>query len=323
MILTVVPNPSLDKTTVVAGFQLGQTFRVPRPLGLAGGKGFNVARALRALGEVPLVVGPVGGHTGRAILDLAASEGLACAPVWIAGETRTCLTIVDPSTSRITEIYEHGPALGEDDWRAVITQATMQLQTATHMVLSGSYPPGTPPTSLRELVAEAGAARIPALLDTYGPHLAAALESEPTLVKINQHEAASMVGYRIEDATTAAGAALALQGRGAQAVVITLGRQGAVGVDATGRAFGWSAPELPGLYPIGSGDALFGGVIAGLARGESLREAVRLGVAVGAANTLQIGAGIFDPAQVEALLGEVRPLSGLGAAGHDAAATAG
>src|SRR3954452_10899590 len=122
MILTVVPNPSLDKTAIVANFEPGHTFRVPSVLGMAGGKGLNFARALQTLGGQPLVIGPFGGHIGQAILELAAAEQIACDPMMVDGETRTCLTIVDPATRRLTELYEAGPTLRSADWERLVDQ---------------------------------------------------------------------------------------------------------------------------------------------------------------------------------------------------------
>jgi 1-phosphofructokinase family hexose kinase len=277
-------------------------------LALAGGKGFNFARAIRTLGLQPLVVGPLGGYTGRTLLDLAVAEGFRCEAVMIEGETRTCLTVVDTENARITEIYEAGPALSATDWAQLLEAAAPYVAQATAAVVGGSCPPGAPPGAVREIVELAHAASIPAMLDTYGSQLDHALEARPDLVKINADEAAGTLGHPIEGVPAAVEAATELQDRGAQAVVITLGKQGAAGVDGSGTRFGWAAPQVPGVYPTGSGDSFFGGLVAGLTLGQTLAEAVRLGIAVGSANTLQPGAGVFDPSQIERLLDEVQPL---------------
>jgi fructose-1-phosphate kinase PfkB-like protein len=94
-----------------------------------------------------------------------------------------------------------------------------------------------------------------------------------------------------------------------KAVVITLGKDGAVGVDVTGHSFGWIAPNIPSVSAVGSGDSFLAGIIVGLVKGQSLENAVRLGIATGAANTLQIGAAKFELSQVEAMLNIVQPLS--------------
>jgi tagatose 6-phosphate kinase len=308
MILVVVPNPSLDKTVVIEGFATGKTFRVAQTLALAGGKGFNVARTLHAFGYSPLVLGPGGGYTGELMRERAAREGLRWQMTPIAGETRTCLTVVEPRNGEVTEIYEQGPAIMLADWEQMVEAAEAALPEMQWMVVSGSCPPGTPPDGIRRLVDAASAAGVPTLLDTYGEQLARTLPARPQLVKINQHEAAGLLGRPVEDAKAARQAARELREKGARSALITLGKQGAAGVDDQGEAFGWTAPPVPGIYSIGSGDALFGGLVAGLAQGAGLQEATRAGVATGAANTLRPGAGIFERSDYESLVEEVQPL---------------
>lgn len=309
MILAVTPNPSLDRTAIIPDFALGQTFRVSRTLVLAGGKGFNFARALKCLGKAALVVCPLGGHMGQALLERAEAEGLACDPLWIAGETRTGLTILDPQAHQITELYESGPTLNPGDWNQLMIRIRHHASAIAWMAVCGSFPPGVHETELRDLVEEANAAGIPILVDAYGPQLAHALSVHPTLVKINHHEAADLLTRPIETPATALDAAAEMQARGARAVVITLGAQGAVGIDSVGQMFGWSAPKVQSVFPVGSGDSFLAGVMAGLSRYQSLKEATRLGVAAGAANTLRIGAGVFERTQAEALLNEISELS--------------
>ena len=112
----------------------------------------------------------------------------------------------------------------------------------------------------------------------------------------------------VETAVQALEAALELQQRGVREIVITLGKEGAVGLTADGQRFGWAAPEVPVVCPTGSGDSLFAGIVAGLAQGQCLPEAVRQGVAAGAANTLQLGAGRLERQQVQVLWPMVRAL---------------
>ncbi len=308
MIIAFIGHPALDKTAVIPGYAIGRTFRVNDVLRLAGGKGFNFARALHNLGGEPLVIGPLAGHTGRLVQALAEAEGIATDPAWIDGETRTCMTVVDPATGAITEVYENGPPLpGPDDWRRVVERVRQAAPRASALAVSGGFLPGAPSSALREVVSIAAEAGMPAWLDTYGQQLANAIDLRPALVKINQHEAGDLVGRDVNDADGAVEAARDLRRRGARAAVITLGKLGAAGVDESGAAFAWAAPQAGGLFPIGSGDSLFGGIAWALERGQPLKEAVKLGVAVGAANTLQAGTAIFTREQVERMLGETLP----------------
>jgi 1-phosphofructokinase family hexose kinase len=311
MILIVNLNPALDKTVVTPGFTPGQTARVTEPRLQAGGKGFNVARALRTLGPLgrSLVVGHFAGHTGRLVQDLAQTEGLACDGVWVAGETRTCLSIIDPAAGLVTDLNEAGPTLPPNGWPRLMEKIKGLLPKTAWLLACGSTAPGTPENGLAHLVQQAAEADIPVILDTYGPKLAQALAARPFLVKINAHEAADLLNQPVDTPAAALAAAAAIQQRGAANVLITLGAAGAVGCDQPGHNFSWAAPVVPGVSPVGSGDSLLAGVVTGLAAGGSLAQAARLGIAAGAANTLQVGAGNFTMAQVQHLLTEVTPLA--------------
>jgi 1-phosphofructokinase family hexose kinase len=309
MILTIVPNPALDKTIVLPDFAVGRTYRATEVITLAGGKGFNFARALRTLGQQSLVVAPIGGHAGQRLLELAAHEAQACDSLAVKAELRTCLTIIDPANdNRLTEVYEQGVPLEAGEWEDLVELAASHFAQATFLAVCGSFPPGVPEDGLHNLSQRAREARLPVLLDTHGPQLISALETGPALLKINQFEAGESVGRPIATTAQALAAAADLQQLGAREVVITLGKAGAVGLTADGKAFGWSTPEVAALSPIGSGDSMFAGIAASLASGQGLPEAVRMGVAAGAANTLSIGAGRLERRQVEMLYQAIRPL---------------
>jgi 1-phosphofructokinase family hexose kinase len=309
MIVTVVPNPSLDKTVLVSDFAAGQIYRPSAVMTLAGGKGFNFARALRTLGQQCLTIGPVGGYMGQYLLALAAQEGLPCDCLEVQTEVRTCLTIIDQTAdNRLTELYERGVPLDESVWERLLARVASHFSEATFLAVCGSFPPGVPQSGLSDLVSQAQSAHVPVLLDTHGTQLAGVLELGAALLKVNQYEAGEMLGCAIETPEQAVTAALNLQKRGVREVVITLGKVGAVGVTSDSYPFGWQAPTVEAISPTGSGDCLFAGIAAGLSHGKPLPEAVRLGIAAGAANTLQPGAGRLELEQVQRLIQLVQPL---------------
>ena len=102
MIVTVTANAALDRTLTVPGFQIGYRHRSSDVLALAGGKGINVARALKLL-EVPVVAtGLAGGRTGTRIVEELTAEAILNDFVRIDGESRTSTAIVDPTGSSYT-----------------------------------------------------------------------------------------------------------------------------------------------------------------------------------------------------------------------------
>ncbi len=130
------------------------------------------------------------------------------------------------------------------------------------------------------------------------------LAERPTVVKVNASEAAGASGLDVTDAPSAARAARALRLLGAGAVVVTLGTAGAVVVD-DGGAWRLVPPDLVGPYPVGSGDAVLAGLAVAIARGDSLADAARLGLAAGIANAQVPGAGELDPSAIAAILAGV------------------
>jgi fructose-1-phosphate kinase PfkB-like protein len=147
----------------------------------------------------------------------------------------------------------------------------------------------------------ATAAGVPVLADVYGPALAALLRERPALVKVNGAEAGEAAGLTVAGATDALDAAGWIRDAGAGQVVVTLGRAGAVALDADGAAIQVPPPATLGRYPVGSGDAFLGGLAVGLVGGASLGGALRLASAAAAANAVMPGAGDLDPATLERL----------------------
>ncbi|NTU80991.1 MAG: 1-phosphofructokinase family hexose kinase [Chloroflexales bacterium] len=305
MLLIITPNPSLDRTMVFRDLRLGGVHRTDEVIVAAGGKGLNVARAARVLGQAALVCGPLGGHTGEHVAHLAAEEGLLCR--WTShgsGETRTCVLVVDPEAGDATALNEVGPALGPRPWSAFAAGVLDASASADLCLLSGSLPPGVPPTALGTMVAELGSLGRRVLADTSGPALAAVVEARIWGVKVNGAEAGALMGREITDVAEALAAVVDLRARGIALAAVSLGALGCVAADATGR---WLArpPAVPVVSSVGSGDALMAGLATGLLRGLPLPEALRLGVACGTADVLTAGPGRIEPAEVDRLVAEV------------------
>ena len=113
MIITVTLNAAIDKTLAVPNFRLGRRHRAVEQTAMAGGKGVNVARALRALGQPVIATGIAGGPTGTRIVEHLTEEGILNDFVRIREESRTSTAVVDPTNGEQTEINEHGPHVTE------------------------------------------------------------------------------------------------------------------------------------------------------------------------------------------------------------------
>jgi tagatose 6-phosphate kinase len=304
MILCVSVNAAIDKTVTVAGFRLGAIHRPSSVLMLPGGKGCNVARVLKTLGEDPLVTGWTGGHAGRFIEAGLRSEGIRTAFVRILDESRTCLSVLDSTTGLVTEIYERGEPISSPALRAFRRRFHALVRQAQMVTLSGSLPAQVPSDFYAELILEAKRAGVPVLLDSSGEALEAGVAAGPYLVKPNRDELITLVGEVPSSNTALASTIRGLAQRTGAKITVTLGAGGALAADSDGV---WSArsPVVAALSAVGSGDAMLAGMAAALLHGASLDSALRLGVAAGAANTLSIGAGRLRLEDVKSLAPEV------------------
>lgn len=290
MLLTVTPNPAIDRVLIVPGFRHADVCRVVAQNDAAGGKGFNVTRTARTLNLPVRACALLGGEHGTRIARLAEAEGIEGVWSWIAqGESRICLLITDPEARDHLTINETGPLVNASDWYGFMELVWQQAHAASFVAVSGSVPPGVAPQQYVELI-RGLPSDLFVCIDTSGPTLTAALDLPVDLLKINMHELSAALEQPITTPDQARAAAVAVLQRGPQRVVVTLGAQGAIAVDARGA---WRArtPPIEPISPVGSGDAALAGIIAVLHHGGSLAEALRMGVACGSANTLTVGAG--------------------------------
>jgi 1-phosphofructokinase family hexose kinase len=308
-LLCVSFNTSIDKIVAVDRLTPGEIHRPELLSVVPGGKSLNVARAAAGLGMASSAVLVLAGHAGRWIEEALDDSGVTSRPVWIAGETRECLSILDRSTGRLTELYEAGPALDAVAWAAVeeaLGAALAADPEGTLVSVSGSVPPGAPADAHTRIVALSRAAGARIVVDVGGRPLALAVAARPWLAKANAKEAADATGLpRGGEAETLA-AARALRDAGASMVLVSRGEDGALFVDRAGAAWRLGPPPERGAFPVGSGDSLLGGFAAALAAGHPLGEAVRRGCAAAAANALHPGQAVVDPADVIRLLPAIR-----------------
>jgi 1-phosphofructokinase family hexose kinase len=307
MIVTVTLNAAFDRTLTVPNFQLGQRHRASAGLTLAGGKGINVARTLKAL-DVPVVAtGLVGGRTGTRIVEELTSEGILNDFVRIGDESRTSTMVVDPTGGTSTEIYEWGPHVSRDELGMLLEKIAYLARAADLVVLAGSLPRGVEPDFYADTVRELARRRVRAVLDTEGEPLRLGVEAEPWLVSPNQREAEGLVGQEFHDEEDFLMALDAIAELGARNVLIGHGA-GAFArfrEERRSRRFEAHIPPHEPLAPVGAGDAMLAGYVAARIAEAPLDEALRSAVATGAAATLEVGGGRFDPREVSRLAADV------------------
>jgi 1-phosphofructokinase family hexose kinase len=312
LIVTVTLNAAIDRTLTVPNFQLGQRHRASQGLTLAGGKGINVARALKRL-DVPVVAtGLAGGRTGTRIVEELTSEAILNDFVRIADESRTSTAVVDPTSAKYTEINEWGPHVSEEERAMLLDKISYLARGADMVVFAGTLPRGVEESFYANAIRDLNRRHVRAVLDSEGQPLRLGVEAEPYLVTPNQREAEALVGQEFNDDEDYLMALDRIADMGARNVLVTAEARsfGLFREDRKRLVFRADAQELELVSAVGSGDVLLAAFLAARVSERSVEDSLRQAVAAGAASTLAVGAGRFEPREASRLLGsiEVREL---------------
>lgn len=300
MIVTLTPNPSVDRTIAFDSIRIGEVQRATSSRIDPGGKGINVSRALIAHGADTRAVLPVGGPEGRLLAELLELAGVPRCEVPIAGAGRMNVAAVTPDGTT-TKLNEAGPELTGEEADALLAATLDAAQPGNWVVGCGSLPPGVPSDLYADLVARARNLGARVAIDSSGMPFNAAVAAKPSLIKPNHDELAELVGRPLPTLGDVVAAARDLVDDGIEVVVVSLGADGAVAVDATSAESDplWAnaTVERP-LSTVGAGDCLLAGVLFGLDAGEGLGASLARGVAWGAAAVALPGSRVPGPEDI-------------------------
>jgi 1-phosphofructokinase/tagatose 6-phosphate kinase len=308
VIVTVTMNAALDRTLTVPNFQPGQRHRASGWLSLAGGKGINIARALKRL-DVPVVAtGLAGGRTGAGIVSELTREGILNDFVQIGDESRSSTSVVDPTGGTYTEINEWGPHVQPGELDMLLDKLRYLSRGADGVVFAGSLPRGVDEGFYAEAIRELNRRGLQTTLDAEGPSLRFGAEAEPHLVSPNEREAEGLVGQEFHDSQDFAQALEHIADLGPRNVLITLqsGCYALLREERDPARYHAAVPRLDPVSPVGSGDVLLAGFIAARYEGLPAEDALRRAVAAGAAAVQEVGAGRFEPREIARLEEGVR-----------------
>lgn len=301
--VAVSTNPAIDRVARIDEPCRGVAHAVDY-LETPGGKAAHAASVAAELGASARLLTTAGGSTGRRLLELLEGAPFAVEAVEVAGETRGTYTVVGPAGDDL-EVHEPSSPLGPSECDDLVAALSTQRNAPAVAAIAGSLPPGTPDDLHARLVAAGRALGAFTILDcSTPPALEAALAARPDLVAPNLAEARALLGgtgggQPSEEELAALSAEL--RNRGAGAVWLSLGSWGSILGDAGGiTSFDAPAPERI-VNAVGCGDALVGGLAAGLARGRDLVTAAALGVAAAADKITHLDPGTVDRSAVEAI----------------------
>jgi 1-phosphofructokinase/tagatose 6-phosphate kinase len=308
MIITVTLNAAIDKSLSVPNFRLGRRHRTVEQRTMAGGKGVNIARTLKALGQPVIATGFAGGATGTHIVEQLTEEAILNDFVRIREESRTNTSVLDPTTGEQTEINERGPAVSERETELFRDKLLYLARGAAIVVFAGSLPRGVEPDLYAGLIRDIERMEVTTVIDTDGEPLRQAVRAEPDVVSPNVLEAEELVGHEFAGEEERSQVVREIVALGPREAIMTLpdGCFAQVLVDGQPRMKrARIEPREPMIARRGSGDAFLAGYVAARYEGRAPDQCLRLAVACGAESTGRLEAGLIDPREARRLMGDV------------------
>jgi tagatose 6-phosphate kinase len=304
MILCIGTTPAAQRVMIFRKLMLNAVNRAVTTLDSPAGKSVNVAKVLKALGELPVTMGFLGGDRGKYLRAALAEKGIESDFVTVSAETRQSVTVIDESAGTHTELVEESHPVEPADFDKLMAIVHRRASECRAMIMSGTIVSGGPATLYHDCTRLAEAAGALSVVDAHGTALLEALKAKPGLLKPNRAELAATIGRQLADEADAIQAMRELCERGAQRVVVTAGEEPVLAFD--GKSF-WriTVPRIKAVNTIGSGDAFTAGMVWRLVRGDDLGEACRWGSATGTANALTHMPGEVNRADVDRLAREV------------------
>lgn len=305
MIYTVTLNPALDKTVEIPNLKVDAVNRIVSMRTDPGGKGINVSKVIKELGGESVAAGILGGNTGRAICGTLDAMGIRNSFLFVEGETRTNLKVIDPVNHTNTDLNEPGLTVSGDVLDSLLVELVSEVKEGDIVVLSGSLPKGAPSDTYGTWVKRCKTAGAKVILDVDGALLESGVEESPFLIKPNHHELSALMGKKLEKPEELAAAARSLMAEhGVAKVVVSMGAEGALYV-AENETIYAEGLKVPVKSTVGAGDSVVAALAVSEEAGSTLEETVRLSTACGAANVMCDGTQAAEYKVIRELMPEV------------------
>jgi 1-phosphofructokinase len=303
MIVTLTPNPSLDRAITIPQLSRGEVIRATASRVDPGGKGVNVARALAAQGADTVAVLPSGGPEGHMMEDLLDEAGVRFATTPVEGSLRMNISVLEPDGTT-TKLNEPGPTLTVEAVEGLLSSTLSAAGSGGWVVGCGSLPPGAPADLYATLVSAAHAAGLKVAVDSSGDPMARAVAAGPDLIKPNHEELEELVGTRLDTLADVCEAARGLVAGGIETVAVSLGSEGALLVTAETVVHAGATITTP-RSTVGAGDCMLAGLLHGLSRGAAPADALAAAVTWGAAAVTLPGSRVPGPADLVGITAHV------------------
>lgn len=284
MILTVTMNPAIDKIYFVDDYVLGEVHRPRETIASPGGKGLNVARVSKLMGEEVWATGPLGGGNGAFIKKGVEALGIVDAFCDIEGETRICINVTDVISQKCTEVLEGGPVLSEEEVLKQEETFDGLMEKAEVVTISGSLAKGLPSDFYGRLIEKAKAHGIKVILDSSGQAFSGGVQAKPFAIKPNEDEIKQIYSGPVQSLEDKIQAIRYFKSQAIEMPMISLGKDGCL-AGLSGGIYKVSIPPLEVVNTVGSGDSFVAGLAVGIRRGLSEVDLLKMATACGTANT--------------------------------------
>jgi 1-phosphofructokinase len=295
MITAVCANPCVDRSVYIDSFTFGGMNRITHTREDGCGKGVNVALVCRAFGLKAACIGIMPHERNALILDRLARGGCETEFIPCGGAVRVNTKVIDAATGVTTELNERGPEASAAEFGQLLETAVYWAGKSSHIVFSGSVPPGSSAGIYKTMIdkVKAAAPKCSCVLDAEGALFAEGLKASPQIVKPNRYELELLCGRklsRVADVHTEAQKIISL---GVRIAAVSLGADGAYITDGN-EAFFAPAVDVKVVNTMGAGDSMVAGLLLGLTQGLPLEETFRRGVAAAASSLSAEGTGLVD-----------------------------
>ena len=286
---TLTMNPTIDKSVSIERVVPEQKLRCKAPRYEPGGGGINVARAVKKLGGESAAFYTAGQSAGQRLQNLLERERVDQRPIAIEGRTRESFTVYEESTGQQYRFSVPGPELSEKEWQQCLDEFFSQNAGSEYIVVSGSIPPGVPKDFYARMAKRARQNDTKMILDATGDPFLLAVREGVFLIKPNLREFRSLAETDVKTEFQYVELAQQLLTSGqCKIVVVSLGAGGALLVEPNGHKR-LCSPVVPIQSKVGAGDSMVAGIAVGLARGYSIVDAARFGVAAGTSAVMTPG----------------------------------
>ncbi|MEG3282907.1 tagatose-6-phosphate kinase [Streptococcus suis] len=305
MILTITLNPSVDIAYQLDTFHLDTVNRVENVQKTAGGKGLNVTRVLKQIGEDVVATGFIGGEIGSYVKKQLTRNDVKNSFVEIGSETRNCIAVLHDGKQ--TEILEQGPTIQEHEALNFIEHLEIVLNNVDVVVISGSLPKGLASNYYVEIVELCKKCGVAVVLDCSGEALKNVLESQqkPTVIKPNTEELSQLIGKEVTDDIQELKSVLSGQlFQGIDWIVVSLGAQGAF-AKHNDKFYRVRIPKIKVVNPVGSGDSTVAGIAAGLVHALPEAELLKNANVLGMLNAQEEQTGYVNLENAESLYSQI------------------